>query len=98
VVAGGANNQLAEPKHERDLHERGILYLPDFVLNMGGVLGAAAAGMSGDADTSSPEALAACERVVEVLDAAFARAQETSSSVTNAAEELAREAIAEQKR
>lgn len=38
LVAGGANNQLAGPEHGRLLHERGILYLPDYVVNAGGVL------------------------------------------------------------
>jgi leucine dehydrogenase len=39
VVAGGANNQLAdEERHGRELHERGILYAPDFVLNAGGLI------------------------------------------------------------
>ena len=39
VVAGGANNQLADP--ERDgaaLDARGILYAPDFVINAGGLI------------------------------------------------------------
>ncbi len=39
IVAGAANNQLAE--EERDgvaLHEREILYAPDFVINAGGLI------------------------------------------------------------
>jgi leucine dehydrogenase len=39
VVAGAANNQLAD--EERDgaaLHERGILYAPDFLINAGGLI------------------------------------------------------------
>jgi glutamate dehydrogenase/leucine dehydrogenase len=38
IVAGSANNQLAEPEDARRLHERGILYAPDYVINAGGVL------------------------------------------------------------
>jgi leucine dehydrogenase len=38
VVAGCANNQLAEPEDGERLHERGILYAPDFVINAGGVI------------------------------------------------------------
>ena len=38
VVAGAANNQLADPALADRLHERGILYAPDFVINSGGVL------------------------------------------------------------
>ncbi len=39
VVAGAANNQLAdEDRHGTALHERGILYAPDFVVNAGGLI------------------------------------------------------------
>jgi valine dehydrogenase (NAD+) len=38
VVAGGANNQLAHPGIEKLLVERGILYVPDYVVNSGGVI------------------------------------------------------------
>jgi leucine dehydrogenase len=38
VVAGSANNQLAEPEDAHRLREAGILYAPDFVTNVGGVL------------------------------------------------------------
>lgn len=37
VIAGSANNQLAEPRHGHALEEMGILYAPDFVINGGGV-------------------------------------------------------------
>ena len=38
IVAGGANNQLARPEHGAMLHERGILYAPDYVINAGGII------------------------------------------------------------
>jgi leucine dehydrogenase len=38
VVAGSANNQLAEPVDALRLHDRGILYAPDYVINAGGVV------------------------------------------------------------
>jgi leucine dehydrogenase len=38
VIAGAANNQLAGPDLADRLHERGILYAPDYVINSGGVL------------------------------------------------------------
>jgi leucine dehydrogenase len=37
LVCGGANNQLATPADGPALRERGIVYLPDFVVNAGGV-------------------------------------------------------------
>lgn len=38
VVAGSANNQLAEPRHADALRARGIVYAPDFIINGGGVV------------------------------------------------------------
>jgi len=38
VVAGGANNQLAEERHGDQLEEKGILYAPDYVINAGGLI------------------------------------------------------------
>lgn len=38
IVAGGANNQLAEERHGRMIEEKGILYAPDYVINGGGVI------------------------------------------------------------
>ncbi len=38
IVCGGANNQLAEPRHGDALRELGILYAPDYVANAGGLM------------------------------------------------------------
>jgi valine dehydrogenase (NAD+) len=38
IVAGAANNQLAHPGVEKSLAERGVLYVPDYVVNSGGVI------------------------------------------------------------
>jgi leucine dehydrogenase len=38
VIAGAANNQLAEARHGEDLEEKGILYAPDYVINAGGLI------------------------------------------------------------
>ncbi|MBC9031136.1 Glu/Leu/Phe/Val dehydrogenase [Sphingomonas sp. JC676] len=38
VVAGGANNQLATRADGQRLHDRGILYAPDYVINAGGII------------------------------------------------------------
>ncbi|MEM9829364.1 MAG: Glu/Leu/Phe/Val dehydrogenase dimerization domain-containing protein [Bacteroidota bacterium] len=43
VIAGGANNQLAdEQKHGALLQEKGIIYAPDFLVNAGGIMAVAA--------------------------------------------------------
>lgn len=38
VIAGGANNVLAEEKHAAMLEQLGILYAPDYVVNSGGLM------------------------------------------------------------
>jgi len=38
IIAGGANNQLAEERHGLALEEKGLLYAPDFVINAGGLI------------------------------------------------------------
>lgn len=39
VIAGAANNQLAdENKHGKILREKGIVYAPDFLINAGGII------------------------------------------------------------
>lgn len=41
IIAGAANNQLARSSHGKALHERGILFAPDYVINAGGLIFAA---------------------------------------------------------
>ena len=41
IIAGCANNQLAEPHHDKALFEQGILYAPDYVINAGGIINVA---------------------------------------------------------
>ncbi|MEM9106326.1 MAG: Glu/Leu/Phe/Val dehydrogenase dimerization domain-containing protein [Pseudomonadota bacterium] len=46
IVAGSANNQLANPKDGKALAKHGVLYAPDYVINAGGVIALA----KGDVD------------------------------------------------
>ncbi|MEM7704184.1 MAG: Glu/Leu/Phe/Val dehydrogenase dimerization domain-containing protein [Pseudomonadota bacterium] len=41
LIAGAANNQLAEETDATRLHDRGILLLPDYVINAGGIIAVA---------------------------------------------------------
>ena len=38
IVCGGANNQLAEAQHDAALAARGIVFVPDYLANAGGVI------------------------------------------------------------
>ncbi len=71
VVCGGANNQLATVEDAQRLHERGILYAPDYVVNAGGVINVAdelhPLGYSAQRARSRAEAIpATLTRIVEV--------------------------------
>ncbi len=41
IIAGSANNQLAHHKYGKLLFDRDILYVPDFIINSGGLISAA---------------------------------------------------------
>ncbi len=41
IIAGGANNVLAEERHGDELEKKGILYAPDYVINAGGLINVA---------------------------------------------------------
>jgi leucine dehydrogenase len=86
VVAGSANNQLADPALADVLAGRGILYLPDFALNVGGAL-AAATGISNDASGLR----ARLDQIGALVDGICARAEREHTSTHVAAERTARE-------
>lgn len=48
IVAGSANNQLAHHHYGALMHERGILYAPDFLINAGGLIHVAVLYDKGD--------------------------------------------------
>ncbi|MBO8170384.1 MAG: Glu/Leu/Phe/Val dehydrogenase [Bacillaceae bacterium] len=41
VIAGAANNQLQEERHGDRIHEMGLVYAPDYVINAGGLINVA---------------------------------------------------------
>jgi leucine dehydrogenase len=83
IVAGSANNQLAEPGDALRLHERGILYAPDYVVNGGGAL---AFGLL-DLGRADPDAARkAMERIGETLREIFREAAARGESPAVAAD------------
>jgi leucine dehydrogenase len=52
VVAGAANNQLAEPAAGTVLRKRGIAYVPDYVINAGGIIAVGAEYLGGGNEAS----------------------------------------------
>jgi leucine dehydrogenase len=89
VVAGLANNQLAEPGHAHALAERGILYAPDFVFNSGALI----AVTEEIAGFSIERAMRRAESIYLVLKRVFWVAHERGISTAEAANVLAEERI-----
>jgi leucine dehydrogenase len=87
VVAGAANNQLATPADADLLHERGILYAPDFVVNAGGILHYIGLEVLGWDDDALERAL---RGIGDTLSEVFARSKARGISTARAADELAR--------
>lgn len=56
IIAGGANNQLAEERHGVELERRGMLYAPDYVINGGGVINVYGELMGWDPDRAKRKA------------------------------------------
>jgi leucine dehydrogenase len=89
IVAGSANNQLADPDLADALAGRDILYAPDFVINAGGVLGAASSGIAEHVLRDRLEVIGA------LLEGVFSVAERERISTHAAAERLARERFAQ---
>ena len=89
VVAGGANNQLAEDRHGDELARRGILYAPDYVLNAGGIINAyrEAIRLAREDSPGYDEAWALdqVERIATTLDDIFETAERESLTPDRAA-------------
>ncbi len=90
IVAGAANNILAERRHAEVLADRGIRYAPDYVINAGGLITVAEEYDGGTRDSAFEKADAIGDRLTRMLE----RAEETDSTVLAAADEYARERIA----
>jgi leucine dehydrogenase len=68
IVAGAANNQLAEPRHGDDLHARGILYAPDYAINAGGLVNVAQEVKGYDAQKSRERTMEIYNTIWEICD------------------------------
>lgn len=69
IVAGSANNQLAENVHGDILDKKGILYVPDYVINSGGAINVAQEMKGYDKDRAMANTSLiydACKRVFEI--------------------------------
>ncbi|MEE8436566.1 MAG: Glu/Leu/Phe/Val dehydrogenase dimerization domain-containing protein [bacterium] len=70
VVAGAANNQLAADRHGQSLKARGIVYLPDYVANGGGLICCSAEWYRHDPEQVVAKVESIHETCLEILDRA----------------------------
>jgi leucine dehydrogenase len=90
VVCGAANNQLAEPEDGDRLMECGVLYIPDYVANAGGIINVAAEYLGWPATEAARLVEAIPDRLTRLLD----EAHRDGVAPNRAADELARRVIA----
>jgi valine dehydrogenase (NAD+) len=91
VVCGAANNQLAGPEIATALAARDVLYMPDYLVNAGGVIQVADELRGYDDEWARSRATSIFQTSTEVL----ARAQATGELPAEAADRLAEQRIAE---
>jgi leucine dehydrogenase len=92
IIAGCANNQLAESRHDEILLEQGILFAPDYVINAGGIINVALEIYPEDycADTAT----GLVENIYNTLMSIFEAAAEKNQPTGIIADEMARDIIA----
>ena len=90
IVAGSANNQLAEDRHGDMLEDKGILYVPDYVINSGGVINVyeELKGYSED------RAMARASAIYDAINRVIEISKEENIPTYKAADRMAEERIA----
>jgi leucine dehydrogenase len=90
IVAGGANNQLASPEDGQAIHQRGILYAPDYVINAGGIINVSSEYLR-DADAAGVRAR--IEQIPLRLEQIWAESAETGRNPAEVADGMAKRLI-----
>jgi leucine dehydrogenase len=94
IIAGSANNQLKASKHGDIIHEKGILYAPDYVINAGGVINVADE-LNG---YNQARAMKKVETIYDSLSKVFEIARRDQIPTHTAADRMAEERIASMKK
>jgi len=92
IIAGAANNQLAEDRHGTELMQKGILYAPDYVINAGGII-----NISFEANYDKDAALEKVDEIYDTLMEVFETSAREGKTTNEVADQLARERIARAK-
>ncbi|MEX6503106.1 Leu/Phe/Val dehydrogenase [Pseudomonas zhanjiangensis] len=89
VIAGAANNQLADAELAEELRRRGCLYAPDYAINAGGIIDVCYERTGG----STAQLKAHIEGIGETLTQIFQRAEREGATTTAIADRLAEERL-----
>ncbi len=89
IVAGSANNQLLEERHGTMLRDRSILYAPDYVANVGGVLNGCTELLGWTSEQAAAKILAIYDTLLRI----FKIAEKEGITPNEAADRLAEERL-----
>lgn len=95
AICGLANNQLAEDRHGESLLQAGIAYVPDYVVNAGGMMGASTVIF---AEPSHDASIKQIEGLQDKISQILVRSQCESRPSSEIADAMARERIANEGR
>jgi leucine dehydrogenase len=90
IVAGAANNQLAEPRHGELLARRGIAYAPDYAINAGGLVNVAQEVIGYNAEIARERTLKIYDTILEIIS----RAERENRPSDQVADQMVREILA----
>lgn len=89
AIAGAANNQLEDDVHGKMLHDKGIWYAPDYIVNAGGLIQVADELYGSNAERVLTKTNAIYESIIEI----FQIANLDSITTTQAADRMCEERI-----
>jgi len=95
IVAGSANNQLLEERHGTMLQDRNILYAPDYVANVGGVLNGCVELLGWEAEHASRKVDEIYNTVLRIFESAQTQGITTNKAADRLAEDRLRQGKSE---
>ena len=93
IIAGCANNQLANANFDQQLLDLDILYTPDYIINAGGII-----NVSFEENYCVETSTKKVEEIYDTLIHVFEKAKQSNRPTGQVADEMAREIIAKGRR
>ena len=93
IICGAANNQLVSEKEGITLFKRGIVYVPDYIANGGGLINVVAELSEGGYDQEN--VMSKCKHVEEVVISILDESKKTDTASSEIADRIAKRALTE---